>query len=58
MFHSSKDNGDASVYEMMSTAGKWREDKGEPVMKMFFVQHTIMPGCCSSPTPEYPPPLP
>lgn len=59
MFNSREDNGDASVYEMMCTAGKWgtdekwKEDKGKPVMKKFFFQHIIMPGCCSFPTPEY-----
>lgn len=42
MFNSSEDNGDASVYEMMCTAGKWgtdgkwKEDKGKPVMTVFF----------------------
>lgn len=41
MFSSGEDNGDASVYEMMCTAGewgtdgKWKEDKGKPVMELF-----------------------
>lgn len=40
-FSSGEDNGDASVYEMMCTAGewgtdgKWKEDKGKPVMELF-----------------------
>ena len=40
MFGSDEDNGDASVYEMMCTAGewrtdgKWKEDKGKPVMEL------------------------
>lgn len=50
MLNSDEDNGDASVYEMMCTAGewgtdgKWKEDKGKPVMELFFPQHIIMLG--------------
>lgn len=42
MFNSDEDNADASVYEMMCTAGewgidgKWKEDNGKPVMELFF----------------------
>lgn len=42
MLNSGEDNGDASVYEMMRAAGewktdgKWKEDKGKPVMLFLF----------------------